>query len=75
VEVYADTIELLNAVRKPLPFQVSTTDTESVREDLRRRYRYLDLRRQTSAPRNLQTRHAVVQAMRRFLEDQEGPSR
>jgi aspartyl-tRNA synthetase len=71
VEVYADTIELLNAVRKPLPFQVSTADTEAVREDLRLRYRYLDLRRQTMA-QNLQTRHAVVQAMRRFLEDQEG---
>lgn len=41
VEIYADSIELLNAVRKPLPFQVSTADSESVREDLRLRYRYL----------------------------------
>jgi aspartyl-tRNA synthetase len=71
VEIYADTIELLNAVRKQLPFQVSTADSESVREELRLRYRYLDLRRERMA-KNLQTRHQVVKAMRRFLEDQEG---
>ena len=71
VEIYADTIELLNAVRKPLPFQVSTADSDTtVREDLRLRYRYLDLRRERMA-RNLQTRHAVIKAIRRFLEDQE----
>ncbi|MGB3135594.1 MAG: OB-fold nucleic acid binding domain-containing protein, partial [Nodosilinea sp.] len=29
IEIYADTIELLNAVRKPLPFQVSTADSEA----------------------------------------------
>ncbi len=70
VEVYADEIELLNSVRKQLPFQVSTTEGESVREDLRLRYRYLDLRRDRMS-RNLQLRHAVVKAMRRFLEDDE----
>ena len=71
VEIYADSIELLNAVRKPLPFQVSTADSEPVREDLRLRYRYLDLRRERMA-QNLQIRHGVVKAIRRFLEDQEG---
>ena len=35
VEIYADEIELLNAVRKQLPFQVATAETETVREDLR----------------------------------------
>lgn len=70
IEVYADAIELLNAVRKQLPFQVSTADTEPVREDLRLRYRYLDLRRERMA-RNLQLRHQVVKAVRRFLEDEE----
>jgi len=45
IEIYADTIELLNPVSKQLPFQVSTADTETVREDLRLKYRYLDLRR------------------------------
>ncbi|MEG3849146.1 aspartate--tRNA ligase [Microcoleus sp. herbarium19] len=71
IEIYADEIELLNAVRKQLPFQVSTAETESVREDLRLKYRYLDLRRDRMS-RNLQLRHQVVKAMRRHLEDAEG---
>ena len=70
VEIYADQIELLNAVRKQLPFQVSTADTESVREDLRLKYRYLDLRRDRMS-RNLQLRHQVVKAIRRYLEDEQ----
>ncbi|MEG5171404.1 aspartate--tRNA ligase [Microcoleus sp. B3-D7] len=68
VEIYADEIELLNAVRKQLPFQVATAENESVREDLRLKYRYLDLRRDRMS-RNLQLRHQVVKAMRRHLED------
>lgn len=71
VEIYADQITLLNGVRKQLPFQVSTADTETVREDLRLKYRYLDLRRERMA-QNMQLRHQVVKAMRRFLEDLEG---
>ncbi len=70
VEVYADRIERLNSVHQQLPFQVSTADTESVREDLRLKYRYLDLRRDRMS-KNLQLRHQVVKAIRRFLEDQE----
>lgn len=71
VEIYADHIELLNAVRKQLPFQVSTAEEESVREDLRLKYRYLDLRRERMS-QNLQLRHAVVKAIRRYLEDEQG---
>ncbi|HEY9877403.1 MAG TPA: aspartate--tRNA ligase [Leptolyngbyaceae cyanobacterium] len=71
VEIYAEEIVLLNAVRKQLPFQVSTADGETVREDLRLRYRYLDLRRERMS-RNLQIRHQITKAIRRFLEDQEG---
>ncbi len=70
VEIYADKIELLNAVRKQLPFQVSTADSENVREDLRLKYRYLDLRRDRMA-NNLKLRHQVVKTMRRYLEDVE----
>ncbi|WP_414620612.1 aspartate--tRNA ligase [Calothrix sp. CCY 0018] len=70
IEIYIDNIELLNAVRSQLPFQVSTADTEPVREDLRLKYRYLDLRRERMA-RNLQLRHQVVKAIRRYLEDEE----
>ncbi|MEO0969330.1 MAG: aspartate--tRNA ligase [Cyanobacteria bacterium J06639_18] len=71
VEIYADNIELLNAVRKQLPFQVSTADSEPVKEELRLKYRYLDLRRERMA-KNLQLRHQVVKAMRRYLEDTAG---
>src|SRR6478672_7119589 len=68
VEIYADQIELLNQVHKQLPFQVATSDTESVREDLRLKFRYLDLRRDRMN-QNLQLRHQVVKAIRRYLED------
>jgi aspartyl-tRNA synthetase len=71
VEIYADKITLLNAVRKQLPFQVSTADTDPVREEVRLRYRYLDLRRERMA-NNIKLRHQVVKAMRRYLEDSEG---
>ncbi|MGC9528162.1 MAG: aspartate--tRNA ligase [Limnospira sp.] len=70
LEIYADNIELLNGLGKQLPFQVSTAESEPVREELRLKYRYLDLRRDRMT-RNLQLRHEVVKAMRRFLEDQE----
>ncbi|MEB3277674.1 MAG: aspartate--tRNA ligase [Lyngbya sp.] len=70
VEIYAEKIELLNALRKQLPFQISTAEPESVKEELRLKYRYLDIRRDRMT-RNLQLRHTVVKAMRRFLEDEE----
>lgn len=68
VELIADEIEILNAVNRQLPFQVSHSEAETVREDLRLKYRYLDLRR-SNMQGNLQLRHAVVKAIRRFLED------
>ncbi|MES1022021.1 aspartate--tRNA ligase [Gloeocapsa sp. BRSZ] len=69
IEIYADEIKLLNAVHKQLPFQVATADTETVREELRLKYRYLDIRTSRMS-RNLQLRHQVVKAIRRYLEDQ-----
>ena len=71
IEIYADEIEILNEVRKQLPFQVSVSDNETVREDLRLKYRYLDLRRERMS-RNLQLRHQVIKSIRRYLEDAEG---
>ncbi|MCT7967390.1 aspartate--tRNA ligase [Laspinema sp. D1] len=71
IEVYVDHIELLNPVHKLMPFPVSSGHTETVREELRLKYRYLDLRRERMS-RNLQLRHQVVKAMRRFLEDECG---
>jgi aspartyl-tRNA synthetase len=69
-EIYADQIEILSAVNKQLPFQVSTSDTETVKEELRLKYRYLDLRRDRMS-KNLQLRHNVIKSVRRFLEDEE----
>jgi aspartyl-tRNA synthetase len=71
IEIYADELEIISAVRKQLPFQVSTAEGETVKEELRLRYRYLDLRRERMS-RNLQLRHQTVKSVRRFLEDQEG---
>lgn len=71
VEIYADRIELLNPVRKQLPFQVSSTDLEPVKEELRLKYRYLDLRRERMN-QNLQLRHQVIKTIRRYLEDSQG---
>jgi aspartyl-tRNA synthetase len=70
IEIYANEITILNGVSKQLPFQVSSADLENVREDLRLKYRYLDLRRERMNS-NLQLRHQVVRAMRRFLEDEQ----
>ncbi|MBD2328615.1 aspartate--tRNA ligase [Alkalinema sp. FACHB-956] len=70
IEIYADEIEILSAVRKQLPFQVSSAETETVKEELRLKYRYLDLRRERMS-KNLQLRHQVIKSARRFLEDEE----
>ncbi|MBD2311637.1 aspartate--tRNA ligase [Desertifilum sp. FACHB-1129] len=67
IEIYAEEIQLLNAIHKQMPFAVA--DAEAVREELRLKYRYLDLRRDRMS-RNLQLRHQVVKAMRRYLEDE-----
>jgi aspartyl-tRNA synthetase len=66
VEIYAETIELLNAVHRQLPFLIA--DRDRVREELRLKYRYLDLRSDTLAT-NLRLRFEVVRTIRRFLED------
>ena len=57
---------LVLAASEPLPFEVS--DASDAGEDIRLRYRYLDLRR-PKMQRNLMTRHLIVRTMRRTLED------
>ena len=63
VEVVAQSIEILNR-SEPLPFQL---DEDGLSEAVRLKYRYLDLRRD-AMQRNLRMRHAVIRALRRFLE-------
>jgi aspartyl-tRNA synthetase len=67
IEVLASAITVLNSVKGVLPFPVSVHDEETVREELRLKHRYLDLRRERMA-RNLRLRHATVRAIRGFLE-------
>ncbi len=69
VEIYAESIELLNAVSKPLPFLISEADT--IKDELRFKYRYLDMRGERLSS-NLKLRFEVVKSIRRFLEDEYG---
>ena len=69
VEIYADNIEILNTVSKQLPFGISSVEEDSAREEIRLKFRYLDLRRERMS-QNLRLRHQVVKAMRHFLEDE-----
>src|SRR5207237_5052969 len=66
VEVEARTVTILNRAQPP-PFAVN--EDTPVDEQLRLRYRYLDLRRAGMA-RNLQLRHRMAKAIRDFLDDE-----
>ena len=63
VEVLAGELELLNR-SEPLPFQLD----ETVGEEVRLRYRYLDLRREVMS-RRLRLRHRITRAMRAYLDE------
>ena len=62
-ELLVQELEILN-VSKPLPFSIENTDT--IDEELRLKYRYLDLRR-AAMHHNFALRHKVIYAMREFL--------
>ena len=64
VEVHAKSVEILNASETP-PFMI---DDETVSEELRLRYRYLDLRRPDMQTR-LRFRAKAINALRQFLTD------
>jgi aspartyl-tRNA synthetase len=64
VELVARELEVLNR-SEPLPFQLD----ETVSEEVRLRYRYLDLRREVMSQR-LRLRHRITRAMRSFLDAQ-----
>jgi len=63
VELLARELVLLNR-SEPLPFQLD----EQVGEEVRLKYRYLDLRREVMT-RRLRQRHQITRAMRSFLDD------
>ncbi len=64
IEVLADDLLILNEAETP-PFPIdSEIDTS---EELRLKYRYIDLRREPMQ-RNLQIRHKMAQAVRRYMD-------
>lgn len=67
VEIYPESIEILNAAKTP-PFIIS--DDQDVNEDLRLKYRYLDLRR-PKILNNLTLRHNIVTEIRNCLNSHE----
>ncbi len=63
VELLARELVTLNRA-EPLPFQLD----EHVSEEVRLKYRYIDLRREEMSKR-LRLRHKITRAMRRYLDD------
>ncbi|HXY55417.1 MAG TPA: aspartate--tRNA ligase [Nitrospirota bacterium] len=64
IEVLVNALEILNQSKTP-PFMIE--DETDVAENLRLKYRYLDLRR-PSLQKTLITRHKITQTVRRFLD-------
>ncbi|QNH61742.1 aspartate--tRNA ligase [Hymenobacter sediminicola] len=67
IEIRVEKIDVLNPAKLP-PFLIED-DTDGG-DDLRMKYRYLDLRR-APVRQNLMLRHRVAQATRRYLDGQE----
>jgi aspartyl-tRNA synthetase len=68
VEVHADQLLILNDARTP-PFQLDAAPDALASEDLRLKYRYLDLRR-PQLQANMQLRHRVTNEIRRYMTAQ-----
>jgi len=68
VEVRARELLILNDARTP-PFQLDAAPTSLASEDLRLKYRYLDLRR-PQLQSNLLLRHRVTNEIRRYMSAQ-----
>jgi aspartyl-tRNA synthetase len=66
IEIAADTITILNASEVP-PFTIED-DTDGG-EELRMKYRYLDIRR-NPIRKNLELRHRMAQSIRQYLDKQ-----
>lgn len=68
VEILASEILILNDARTP-PFQIEpTSEKDLASEDLRLKYRYLDLRR-PQLQSNLRLRHRVVREIRSYMDE------
>jgi len=70
LELNVKNLKILNQVKNNLPFPVSVHDFENTKEELRIRYRYLDLRR-GKLINNLKIRHKIIKIAREFLDKHE----
>ncbi len=68
LELKVKDLQILNQIKKNLPFPVSIHDYENTKEELRLKYRYLDLRR-GKLLENLKTRHKIIKVAREFLDN------
>ena len=67
IEILADEVIVLSE-SAPLPFPIDTGSEAEISEEVRLRYRYLDLRRERPAA-NLRLRSRVTSAIRRVMEE------
>ena len=68
IELKVKNLEILNQIKNNLPFPVSIHDYENTKEELRLKYRYLDLRR-GKLLKNLKTRHQIIKVVRKYLDN------
>ena len=68
IEVMGDDVEILSE-SSALPFPVDSGDDVAISEEVRLKYRYLDLRREGPAA-NLRLRSKVTSTIRRVMEDE-----
>ncbi len=68
LELKVEDLQVLNQIKNNLPFPVSIHDYENTKEELRLKYRYLDLRR-GKLLENLKTRHKIIKVAREFLDN------
>lgn len=69
IEVVGQEVKILS-VSKPLPFTINDENNFTALEDLRLKYRYLDLRRKEMFDR-IKYKHQVISSVRNFLNSEE----
>lgn len=67
IEIHCSTLQVLSE-SAPLPFPVDSGDTATISEEIRLKYRYLDLRREIPA-KNLRLRSRVTSTIRHVMNE------
>jgi aspartyl-tRNA synthetase len=69
IEIITESLQVLSEAA-PLPFPVDSGDVGNISEEIRLKYRYLDLRREGPS-KNLRLRSKVTSAIRAVMDDQD----